>query len=390
MPRIMPPIEDEIDLTGEDLENPETQNELPDEVVIEDNENASEQEEENNEAETVDEKPADETSDQQEPENSSLTSEPEAQPDTDTPPAPEELSDDRVLTYLSEKLGREVKSLEDLTPAEAAETQDPFNGDEELKAIAEWKERTNRPVSEYYKFQKDYEKMEPLEVVRENLQLLYPDFTPEEIAMEMEEYVVDEDIDTDNEAARKRLKLKKAAVSAKENLNQYKSTFDTPVEPKLSKEQKEAISFYEKYQEQTDKVKAQTEQYDSAIKTEVSNLKSIPLNLDKDLSIDLNLSKEEIQGLPDLVKNMPHWYNEDGSHNHSAIVKDAVKIANFDKAVKLAYEQGVNKGIEQEDKDSRNVDFTGARKGQPDSEDEIVVEGADGFLSGGLKFGRRR
>lgn len=399
MPKIIGPLEDEIDISTQEVEGQEAQTELPDEIEVEDAGSQEEEtetpegEEPNTEVQPEEQETEGAASEKEEEKpNSSLTSEPETPTSEEQSPVTEELSDERVMAYLSEKLGREVNSFEYLTPQEATEVEDPFKGDEQLKELAEWRERTGRPISDWAKYQKDYNSLDNESVVREYLQHKYPDFTPDEIALEMEEYLVNEDTDLENDIARKNLKLKKMAITAREELNQYRSTFNEPVErpATLSKEQQEAISFYEKYQKQTAKAQEQAEAYTAGIQTEASNVQSIPLQLDDETSIELKLSDSDRRSLPDLVTKMPHWYNEDGTYNHSAIVKDAAKIANFDKAVKLAFEQGVSKGIEKEDKSSRNVDFSGARKGMPSHNDEIVIEGADSFGRSGLKFGSRR
>lgn len=380
------PIPDEIDLSEKDDAQVEDTTQLPDEIEVGGpDENQAPEGNENTEPEVQEEiqEPA-----PQEPNDSSLTPEPDAQEPAPETPTEQELSDERVLTYLSEKLGREVKSLDDLTPAEAAEVPEE---DEEIKAIKEWKERTGRPVTDFYKFQKDYDSMDAAEAVRENLRLKYPDFTAEEIELEMQDLIADPDLDTDQEIARKNLRLKKESITAKQELNKYKSTFNTPVEPKLTKEQQDAMSFYKQYQEQSQKSSEAVKQYQEGITSETAKIKSIPLSLSDDLSIDLTLSPEDAKALPKQIMETPQWFNEDGSYNTSAIVQDAIKMRHFDKAVKLAYEQGVASGREQEDADSRNVTLGNRQTAPTPKGDEIIVEGADAFdASPKLKFGNRR
>lgn len=373
--------EDEIDISGEeDVDTSEQQNALPDEIEADEPE---QQEEESVEDNTDIEEPEEAPEEPQPEEQSSLTPEPEAQPEEEPEaPAP---SEDQIFATLSEKLGREVNSWEDLTP----EPEDPFDGDQELQAIAEWKKKTGRPLSDWANYQKDYNSLSNEDVVREYLQHQYPEFTPEEISLEMEDYVANEDLDTDSDVARKNLRLKKAAITARQELDKFRTSFDTPVEPKLSKEHKEAIDFYKQYQEQEAKQKQSLQSYSDGITSEVKNVKSVPLQLADDLSIDLSIDPKEATDLTKQITEAPHWFNKDGSYNYQAIVNDAVKIKNFDKAVKLAYEQGVAKGLETDDAESRNVNL-GARptNNQNSNEDEIVIEGADSFESS-LKFRKR-
>ncbi len=69
-------------------------------------------------------------------------------PTTITPPPVDvAVSEEVMLKTLSEKLGREITSLDELTPTPT----DPYGGDEKLKEIAEWRAKTNRPFEDYFK-----------------------------------------------------------------------------------------------------------------------------------------------------------------------------------------------------------------------------------------------
>lgn len=376
--------DEDIDISGEEgVESTEEQITLPDEVELDEPE---QQEEESVEDETIEQPEEEEIPEEtQTEEPSSLTSEPEAQPEEE--PEATAPSDDQLFATLSEKLGREVNSWEDLT----AEPEDPYDGDQELKAIAEWKKKTGRPISDWANYQKDYNSLPNDAVVREYLQHQYPEFTPEEIDLEMEDYIANEDLDTDSDVARKNLRLKKMAITAKQELNKFRTSFETPVEPKLSKEHKEAVDFYSQYKEREAEQKQSLQSYADGITSTVKSVKSVPLQLADDLSIDLSIAPNEVEDLTKQITEAPHWFNKDGSYNYQAIVNDAVKIKTYDKAVKLAYEQGIAKGLETDDAESRNVNL-GARptNNQNSNEDEIVIEGAERFQGdGSLKFRQR-
>ena len=60
--------------------------------------------------------------------------------------APEEVSEELILKRLSEKLGREVKSFDELT-----ESKNPLDKDPYLKGLADWREKTGRPIEDWIK-----------------------------------------------------------------------------------------------------------------------------------------------------------------------------------------------------------------------------------------------
>lgn len=370
----------DISDTGAETQEETTQEsteETQDEHVVDENTTEAQQEDTNESSLTSEQQQAPEqTAEQQTTETTEQTQQ-EVQ-----------IDDSMVQNYLSEKLGITVESLEDL---KKPEVENPLDSDEQLKEIAEWRKRTGRPITDWFKFQEDYEAMSDVEVVRKNLQLKYPNLTPEELELEMSDLIADPDVDTDEEVARKNLRIKKMAPDARKELNSLKSEFDTPVTPVLDEQTKEAVDFYQKYKEEKPKADARVEAYKSGLKSEASKLDTYPLQLSDDLSIDYKLTPEDKQALPTLAEKMPHWYNQDGTFNHSAIVKDTLKIKNFEQMVKLAYQQGEESGKEKADKEDRNINFDQARQTHTqDTRDEIQVEGADNMSGGTLKFGRNR
>lgn len=329
-----------------------------------------------------------------EPDPSSLTPEPQPAPIQEPVVQQPKIDDQSVARYLSEKLGKEVK-LDDLLK-EPETTIDPFEEDPSLKEIYEWRKRTGRPVSDWIKFQKDYDNMSNLDVAREILQLRYPDLTQDELQLELSNYVASED-DLDEDRARKSLNLKKFATDGRKELNTLKSQFDTALpststQPSLSDVDKQKIEFYDTYQKQVEQQQQAVEAYSNGIKREISNFKSIPLKLSDDLSIEYNVTPENKSSLQDFM-NMKHWYNPDGSYNHNAVVADSVFLQNKDKIIQMAFEQGVAKGKELEDIESRNINLNQPRQTMDSAStqtDEIIVEGAENFTQMGTKIRFKR
>lgn len=293
----------------------------------------------------------------------------------------------KIFETLSEKLGRKVESYDDLKPAEVT----PLNP--ELQAIAEWSQKTGRPLAEWSKFQKDYTKMSDIDVVRESLQLEYPNLTNEEIQLELQSYVAHED-DLDGEAAKKSLELKKKATKGREVLNALRLELDTPATLNLPKDVKENIAFAEKLRVEYEKEQESNKAYTQGISTASSAFESLPIDLGEGLTIQYLVSPEDRNALPNLISTMPHWRNADGSPNHQAVVSDAVKIKNFDAIIKLAFEQGINKGKEALLKDGGNItlDQQAAAAAQENKGTAIQVEGFREMMGGNgfkIKYGRR-
>lgn len=293
-----------------------------------------------------------------------------------------ELNDDIVAKYLSEKLGKEVNDLSELAKEPepvATQEEDPY-----IKELSEWRKRTNRPVSDWIKFQKDYDGMANIDVVRESLQLQYPDLTPEEIKLELSNYAISED-DLEEDKIRKQLNLKKAATEGRRQLNELKSEFDTPIEApaSLSPVEKQKIEYYDQMQAQLDQQKKVQEDYNRGISSTIQSLEAVPIELSEGLSIDFKVPQENKSTLQEYMQ-MKHWFNEDGTYNHRAVVEDSIFVQNKDQILKLAFEQGVAKGKEDSYKEERNITLDGSRPTMENStsgNNGIVVEGDENFRS---------
>lgn len=374
--------EGDIDLTGGEAtvdETPETEIQSePTEDVIEVNEPEQGG-------------PAPETPTEVE-DKSSLTPQQEPVPSEPQPATELEINDDAVTKYLSEKLGKEV-TLESLLKGPEP-VENPLDSDPQLKEIYEWRKRTGRPLTDWAKYQKDYTTMSDIDVVRENLQYQYPEFTDEDIQMELSKYLPNAD-DLDAEKNRKNFELKKLAIDSRRQLNTLKSEFDTPVqgqEPAISPEVKSKLEFVDNYQKQLEESKKAKELYDSGVVSSITATNSIPLKLSEDMSIDFNIPQESKKGLQEYMK-MNHWFNEDGTYNTDKVVQDSFWMQNKEAIIKLAFEQGVSKGLADDDKETRNITLDGARQtiDKNQGADQIIVEGAENFTGprgAKIRFGK--
>ena len=261
-------------------------------------------------------------------EKSSLT------PPVSEPPVQEEvkvtIDDESVLQYLNEKLGREVTSFEELSQVKV---ENPLDSDPYLKNLYEWRQKTGRPIEDWYKYQKDYSSLSDVEAARELLQYEYPTFTPDEIELELERFRPDE-LDDDREAALKNLELKKLATRGRDVLSKLKSELGEPT-GNLNPEIQEDLNLAKAVKETYAKEQQERKDYSENIKLSSSKTENFEIKLNDDLAINFKIPEEGKRELPTLIETMPHWRNEDGSWNHQAVVNDAIKIISI-KTIKRA------------------------------------------------------
>ena len=244
-----------------------------------------------------------------------------------------EISDDVILSKLSETLGRKIESYEDLKPKEIAV-------DEELKQLIEWKEKTGLSLTQFADYNKDFSKMSDLAVAREILSQKYPTFSKEQLDFELESLVYDEDIDDDRDKMRKSIELTKLATDGRQKLESMKLELKSVQAEGLTAEQQEAINYANQRKEAEAQGLSTQQAYEGNLNLAAQNLDTISLNLEEGVVINHKVDDGVKNGLKDYILNVPHWFNEDGTPNPANIASDGYRIQNFDKLLKIAYEQG--------------------------------------------------
>ena len=255
-------------------------------------------------------------------------------------PTKPELTDDVVFSYLSEKLNREIKSADDLTPKE--KEMDP-----EVKQLLDWKEETGLSLSKWSDYTKDYSQLGDLDVAKEILAKKNPNFTKEELAFKLEEFVYDEDIDDDTDKIKKSIALKEFAREGRTTLEKNKLTLkEAEKSSSLTKEQAELIVFAQNVKKDVEaSTKTQTD-YVNKINESAVALEGLNLKLSDDIEIKYNIPKGDKKSLVKNVLEMPHWYNEDGSMKHDVVLEDGLKVTHFNSIMNEVFKQGIAVGQE--------------------------------------------
>lgn len=300
------------------------------------------------------------------------------------------VSDELIFKALSEKLGKEITSFDDLNE----EAIDPLKDDDYLKSLVKWRDKTGRPIEDWIKYQKDYSTVSDEQVAREYLQLEYPELSPEDINLELTHKYISSDDDLDSEASIKNLELKKIANKGRKALGELVSELGTPNQTEYSAEVQQDIAIAKQFKTlQSNNVQA-TKVYNQGITSKAAEFKSIKMDLEDGVSIDYKLPQGSEKTIVSDIQNAPNWKNKDGSWNHGAVVRDAAIIANYQSMLKLAYEQGKNSGTDETIRETKNStlgDRSASASALPNKSTGAVIEGLDKYLGNqGMSIKRRK
>lgn len=228
------------------------------------------------------------------------------------------ISEDKIFPYLSEKLGVEVKSWDDLKKekevVKEVVKEIPLSyANDEIAGLDKYVRETGRGLNDYIKLQKDWGTVPDEKIVEEYLRTEHPEYTDEEIAemasltfgkIPLNEEEMDEEkiSDIKRENRKRELALKSYVAKARSFFESEKEKFKTPAERK-----KEAANEGEKAWE------------DSMGKT-IESLNSIEVG---DFKYDIP-NKSKYSHLINLQKLIDSFKKEDGSMNFDFLARTII------------------------------------------------------------------
>jgi hypothetical protein len=168
----------------------------------------------------------------------------------DTTSQEEELSEEKVLSYIGKRYNKQINSFDELMDQRQANEELP----EDVSAYLNYKKDTGRGFDDFLKLRKDYDAMDPDNLLREYLADTQQNLDSDDIDVLMEEYTYDEDLDEESKIKRTKIARKKAIAEAKNYFNSQKEKYKFPLESSgmgLSPEEKEEFEAYRQYTKQS-------------------------------------------------------------------------------------------------------------------------------------------
>tara|TARA_R100000353_G_scaffold6941_3_gene8883 strand:- start:15 stop:1190 length:1176 start_codon:yes stop_codon:yes gene_type:complete len=273
-----------------------------------------------------------------------------------------ELSEEQVLSYIGNRWGEEVTSLDQLKDKRDAE--EPLS--EDVAAYLKYKKETGRNMSDYLKLQKDYSEISPDNLLREYLSITEEGLDPEDIDSLMEDYVYDEDVDDENVIKKVKLAKKKMVAKAKKYFNQEQQKYKLPLESRESSgavdEDYQAYKQYiseAKSREEIDKKKSNWFKSESD-KLFSSEFKGFKFNIGDNEIVYSPGSAAELRKAQDTPMNFVNSFLD----SNTGLIKDAegyhrslAMAMNPDKFAEFFFEQGKAYATEDVMRKTKNVDM---------------------------------
>ena len=268
----------------------------------------------------------------------------------------EEISDDEVvLQYLSEKLGRDLTSFDDLNTTTSTETESNDFASDQLRVINEYVKNTGRSVQDYLNTQTvDLSNVSDDAVLKEYLRLDNPNLTEAELNDYMATtYKMDKEEYNERQMNAGKVQLMKDAKAARDYFNEVKEEYAMPTESED----------YSISQEDRD-------EWIGTMSAEVDDLDGI--------SFAMNDQGEEfVYQLDDAARNEIKDYNSDlesffdkyvdegGNWDFDKLNTDMYILNNIDKIVRGVANQYRSKGTESVINEIKNPSFAQDKQDAP-------------------------
>ena len=239
---------------------------------------------------------------------------------------------------------------------------------ENLKDLVKFMEDTGGTLEDYARLNADYSNIDDNALLLEYYKTTKPHLNMEEINFLIEDtFQFDEEIDEPRDIKKKKLAFKEEIARAKKHLTGLKDQYYKEVKlgSKLTADQQEAVSFYNKYnQEQQALSKSQKASADHFKKVTDNvfnqNFKGFDFNVgEKTYRFKVNDVQNTRQYQSDILNFVSEYVDENNMMKDAKGYHKALYAAkNIDKIVKHFYDQGKADAIKETTMKAKNIDMS--------------------------------
>ena len=239
---------------------------------------------------------------------------------------------------------------------------------ENLKDLVKFMEDTGGSLEDYARLNADYSNIDDNALLLEYYKTTKPHLNMEEINFLIEDtFQFDEEIDEPRDIKKKKLAFKEEIARAKKHLTGLKDQYYKEVKlgSKLTADQQEAVSFYNKYnQEQQALSKSQKASADHFKKVTDNvfnqNFKGFDFNVgEKTYRFKVNDVQNTRQYQSDILNFVSEYVDENNMMKDAKGYHKALYAAkNIDKIVKHFYDQGKADAIKETTMKAKNIDMS--------------------------------
>ena len=254
-------------------------------------------------------------------------------PEQVTQPEPEQVQysqqdvEGAVFSYLSERLGRDITSLEELAA--------PQKLDEGLEVIAKFVQDTGRRPEDWFAYQQlNPSEMDDFTALRVQMASDHPNLSGDEVNLLLKsKYKLDPDVHTEQEIQLSQLQLKMDGQKAKDSIETLRSGYIAPKQQEVEQAETAPLIDESWIAEMSYNVDALT-----GLEFDLGGDKTFTFGLDDAYKGELKQKNAQLENYFD------PYVREDGSWDYDTLSSHRAVIDNIDTIVQSAYRQGMSDG----------------------------------------------
>ena len=285
---------------------------------------------------------------------------PEKETEVEDTPVLEEITEEEVKEQ-TEELTEEVEEA----VAEAQETGKELP--ENIQKVVDFIDETGGSLEDYVRLNQDYSGLDEHQLLKEYYKNSKSHLSDDEINFIIEEeFMVDEDLDDEKVAKKKKIALKEQVASAKSHLDGLKSKYYEEIKAgsKLTGEQQKAVEFFNRYNKESEETQKIAEKQKSTFlqKTEQvfsNDFKGFDYQVgEKKFRFNVKDSAKVKDTQSNINNFVKKFLNEKNEMNDAAgYHKGLFTAMNPDAVAKHFYEQGKADAMKESMAKAKNVDM---------------------------------
>jgi len=273
----------------------------------------------------------------------------------------------------------EAEVLEEQLEQAIIEESAGINLPENVEKLVSFMEETGGTIDDYVRLNADYSSIDNNTLLEEYYKKTKPYLDNEDLSLLLEDFSYDEDLDEERDIRKKKLAFKEEVAKAKSFLEETKSKYydEIKLRPGVTQEQKKAVDFFNRYNEEQGKAEQQHELFkDQTKKLFSQDFKGFDFNLgEKKFRYGVKDPSKVAETQSNISNIVGKFLNKDGSVKDPAGYHKAMyAAANVDTIANHFYEQGKADAVKQVIDSSKNPSQALRQSPQTGFKDGIKVK----------------
>ncbi len=289
---------------------------------------------------------------QAEPQNSNTQQEGPKQED-------KSLSDEDVLSYISERYGKKIESFDELTAERSQSEELP----EDVKAYYEYKKQTGRTMEDFLRLNSSTDDLTEDQILFSYYKEVEPDLDDTDIDILISDRFDTED-NNSKDSKRKQVDKKRELAKAKKHFESQREKYNAPLESRADAISSEEMEAYREYVNQAktyeERTKRQTEFFNEKTKDIFNDdFKGFEINIgEASYTYSPGEASQIMNDQSSLNNFVSRYLDDDGMIKDARGYHKALAAAmNPEKFAKFFYEQGRSEAIENDARRAKNINM---------------------------------